>query len=346
MERIITQAEAIREAIHQEMERDPRVVVLGQNVDDHKGTYGTTRGLQPRFGEARVFDTPLSEDAVCGAAIGMALGGLRPIHVHIRMDFLMLSMNQLVNIASKARYMYGGQVSVPLVVRSVIGRSWGQGGQHSQGLHALFMHVPGLRVVAPTTPYDAKGLMTASIEDPNPVMFIEHRMVHMQKGHVPPERYTVPFGRARVLAEGDDVTIVAVAHMAVEAMRAAVLLGEVGIRAEVVDPVSLAPLDAEGIAASVEKTRRLLVVDNSWVFCGASAEIVAGTMERLQGRAPFQVRRMGYAPVTCPTTRCLEDRFYPSARTIAETAHELVRGKAWQAEDVAAPEIVQFKGPF
>ncbi|TMJ08413.1 MAG: alpha-ketoacid dehydrogenase subunit beta, partial [Bacillati bacterium ANGP1] len=159
MERILTYAEAVREATKQEMARDPSVIVLGIGVDDFKAVYGTTRGLLEKFGPERVFDTPLSEDGMTGVAIGAAMAGLRPIHVHIRMDFVMLAMNQIVNIAAKARYMYGGTVSVPIVVRSVIGRSWGQGAQHSQALQALFMHVPGLRVVAPSTPYDAKGCL-------------------------------------------------------------------------------------------------------------------------------------------------------------------------------------------
>src|SRR5207253_3039893 len=171
-ERKLSYVEAIREAIDTEMERDPAVVLFGLDVDDPKAIQGTTRGLAEKYGPERVFGTPLSEDAMTGAAIGMALAGLRPIHVHIRMDFLLLAMNQLVNIAAKSRYMYGGQVSVPIVVRSVIGRSWGQGAQHSQGLHSYFVHVPGLKVVAPSTPYDAKGCLIASIRDNDPVMFV------------------------------------------------------------------------------------------------------------------------------------------------------------------------------
>src|SRR5438093_13129005 len=184
------------------MTRDPSVIVLGLGVDDFKGLYGTTRGLQDEFGPERVFDTPLSEDGLPGVAIGAAMAGLRPIHVHIRMDFVLLAMNQIVNMAAKARYMYGGAVSVPIVVRSIIGRSWGQGAQHSQALHALFMHVPGLRVVAPATPYDAKGCLIAAVRDNDPVIFVEHRLLHGQRGYVPEHPYEVPFGRARVLAPG------------------------------------------------------------------------------------------------------------------------------------------------
>src|SRR6266487_743759 len=210
MERILTYAEAILEATEQEMVRDPAVIVLGMGVDDFKGTWGTTKDLHIKFGRDRVLDTPLSEDGMTGVAIGAALAGLRPIHVHIRMDFVLLAMNQLINIAAKSRYMYGGAVSVPIVVRSVIGRSWGQGAQHSQGLHSYFAHVPGLKVVAPSTPYDAKGALISSIRDDDPVMFIEHRMIHNQTGHVPANSYTVPFGKARILRTGTDVTLVGI----------------------------------------------------------------------------------------------------------------------------------------
>ena len=347
MDRVLTFSQALHEAIEQEMTRDPSVFMLGQGIDDFKGFYGTTKGFVEKFGEQRIFDTPLSEDAMTGVAIGAAIAGQRPILTHIRMDFMLLSMNQLINMAAKMRYMFGGQVSVPLVVRSVIGRSWGQGAQHSQGLHSLFMHFPGLRVVAPTTPFDAKGLMTTSIRDNNPVIFVEHRMVHFQKGHVPVESYTVPFGKCRVLSPGNDVTLVGVSHAAVECMRAAGVLAEKGISAEVVDPVSLSPMDTTGIAESVRKTGRLLVVDSSWAFGGASAEIVTGVAEKLQGQKPFSFARLGFAPVVCPTTKALESLFYPTAQSIAARAYALITGKTdWTPQHVEAPEILEFKGPF
>jgi acetoin:2,6-dichlorophenolindophenol oxidoreductase subunit beta len=346
MNRRISYAEALLEATQQEMSKDPSVIVLGMGVDDFRGIYGTTRGLVDEFGPDRVFDTPLSEDGMTGVAIGAALGGLRPIHVHIRMDFLLLAMNQLVNIAAKSRYMYGGAVSVPIVVRSIIGKSWGQGAQHSQGLHSFFMHVPGLKVVAPSTPYDAKGCLTRAIRDPNPVMFVEHRMVHYQKGEVPKESYEIPFGRARVLAPGKDVTIVGISYMAIEAMRAHAMLAEVGIDAEILDPVSLHPLDVEGIAASVRKTGRLLVVDCAWTTCGATAEITTAVLEALGTGVRF--RRLGHAPVTCPTTKSLENLYYPNSQTIAHEAYALVRGdsKGFHPKAAVASEVIEFKGPF
>lgn len=348
MERLLTYADAIREATEQEMERDPSVILLGLGVDDFKAIFGTTKGLLERFGPNRVSDTPLAEEAMTGVAIGAALAGLRPIHVHARMDYLLVAMNQLVNAAAKLRYMSGGAVSVPIVVRATIGRSWGQGPTHSQGLHALVMHVPGLKVAAPSTPYDAKGLLIESIRDDNPVVFVEHRMLHYQQGHVPAESYTVPFGKARVLARGDDVTLVGISYMALECLRAQRSLEEAGVHAEVIDPVSLSPLDADAIVESVRKTGRLVVVDTSWTFCGATAEIVARVIERLQGERRVQVHRMGYAPVACPTTKNLQDLFYPTVEQIASAAYRIVRGDAgaWAPAAVEAPELVAFKGPF
>src|SRR5205823_4212127 len=279
-ERSLTYVEAVRDATDLEMARDPAVILFGLDVDDPKAIQGTTRGLAEKYGPERVFGTPLSEDAMTGAAIGMALAGLRPIHVHIRMDFLMLAMNQLVNVAAKSRFMFGGQVAVPLVVRSMIGRSWGQGAQHSQGLHSFFMHVPGLKVVAPSTPYDAKGCMAAAVRDDNPVMFVEHRILYYQRGPVPETSYEVKAGKARVAVPGKDVTIVGISYMQVEALRAQRYLEAVGISAEVIDPIWLSPLDVDTIAASAAKTGRLLIVDNGWSTCGASAEILSAVYEK------------------------------------------------------------------
>ena len=347
-DRSLSYGEALLEATAQEMARDPSVIVMGLGVDDPKPIYGTTRGLAQTFGPERCFNTPLSEEGMTGVAVGAALAGLRPIHVHIRMDFLLLAMNQLVNIAAKTRYMYGGAVSVPLVVRGIIGKSWGQGAQHSQGLHSFFMHVPGLKVMAPSTPYDAKGALVAAIRDDDPVVFVEHRLLHALRGHVPEPLYTVPFGRARTVAEGGDVTIVAISYMVVEALRARRLLELEGIGAEVIDPVSLSPLDMDAIEKAVRRTGRLLVVDCGWTMCGAAAEIVAGIVERLQGVVDVRVRRMGFAPVVCPTTRPLENLFYPDPQRIAAAAWALVHGKpeAWTPTGEVEPEAVEFKGPF
>jgi pyruvate/2-oxoglutarate/acetoin dehydrogenase E1 component len=347
-ERSLSYVDAVREATDLEMARDQSVIVFGLDVDDPKAIQGTTRGLLENYGPERVFGTPLSEDAMTGATIGMALAGLRPIHVHIRMDFLMLAMNQLINVAAKSRYMYGGRVSLPLVVRAMIGKSWGQGAQHSQGLHSFFMHVPGLKLAAPSNPHDAKGCLIAAVRDDNPVLFIEHRLLHSQMGPVPEGVYTVPPGKARVATLGDDITIVGLSYMQVECLRARRYLEDIGITAEVIDPIWLSPLDIDTIASSVEKTGRLLVVDSAWTCCGASAEIVAQVAERLQGIRDLRLQRMGFAPATCPTTPILEDLFYPNARSIAAAARDLVEGTAvgWIPAERSDLQSVAFKGPF
>ena len=341
--------DALCEAFLQEMELDPSVVLFGIDVDDHKAIQGSTQGLLKRFGPERVFGTPLSEDAMTGVAIGAAMAGMRPIHVHIRMDFLMLAMNQLVNIASKAHYMYNGQVSVPLVVRSMIGKSWGQGAQHSQGLHSMFMHVPGLKVVAPSNAYDAKGCMISSIRDPNPVIFVEHRLLYNTKSPVPDKSYTVEFGKARVAKKGADITIVGISNMFMECMRASELLSEEGIEAEVIDPISLVPLDIQTIYKSAIKTGRLLIVDNSWTNCGASAEILARVAEMSESHTP-KLRRIGYAATTCPTTPVLEEVFYPNPGSIAQTAYRMLtkENTKWKPDRQRTKLSYQteFRGPF
>ena len=348
MERILSYVDALREATDQEMEKDSSVIVFGLDVDDPKAIQGTTRGLVEKYGPERVFGTPLSEEAMTGAAIGMALAGLRPIHIHIRMDFLMLAMNQLVNVAAKSRYMYGGQVQVPMVVRCMIGKSWGQGAQHSQGLHSFFMHVPGLKVVAPTNPYDAKGCLVQAIRDNDPIIYVEHRILHFQRGIVPEELYRIPPGKARVLEEGQDVTLVGISHMLSECLRAQRYLETIHVHAEVIDPIWLSPLDIETIVKSVRKTGRLCVVDNGWTMCGASAEIVTQVIERLQGEREVVVHRMGYAPATCPPTPSLEGLYYPNARTIASAAYDLVKGgrNGWLPEERKELQEIEFRGPF
>lgn len=348
--RLIRYVDALREAFLQEMERDSKVFLFGLDVDDHKGIQGSTLGLQEKFGKERVFCTPLSEDAMTGVAIGAAMAGYRPIHVHIRMDFMLLCMNQLVNMAAKSHYMYNGQVKVPMVVRTMIGRSWGQGGQHSQALHALFMHIPGLKIVAPSNANDAKGCMIAAIRDNNPVIFIEHRLLYAIDGYVPYSSFEVPLGKARVLKEGDDITIIAVSHMMMEALRAQKHLESIGLKAEIIDPISLWPLDTQTIMTSVEKTGRLLVVDNAWLTCGASSEILIQVYEacRAKNCKLPEMSRMGFAFTTCPTTKPLENVFYPTSRTIASKAYSMIQGESqyWEPDHDAKTEIDAFKGPF
>ena len=348
MERKLSYVDAIREATDQEMARDSSVVVFGLDVDDPKAIQGTTRGLQEKYGPERVFGTPLSEDGMTGIAIGMALAGLRPMHIHIRMDFLLLAMNQLINVAAKARYMYGGQVHVPVVVRAMIGKSWGQGAQHSQALYSFFMHVPGVKVVAPTTPYDAKGCLIHAIRDNDPVLYIEHRILHFQSGLVPEASYAVSPGKARVVTAGRDVTLVGISYMQVECIRAQRYLQSIGISAEVIDPIWLSPLDIDTVVQSARKTGRLCVVDNGWTTCGAGSEIAALVAERLQGTRDIRVCRMGFAPTTCPPSPPLENLFYPNGRKIASAVYDLVNGtkNGWMPEERPELQEIEFKGPF
>ena len=347
--RLLRYVDALREGVAQEMERDPQVFLFGLDVDDHKAIQGSTRGLLEKFGPQRVFNTPLSEDAMTGVAIGAAMAGMRPIHVHIRMDFLMLCMNQLINMAAKAHYMYGGAIRVPLVVRSMIGKSWGQGAQHSQGLYSMFMHVPGLKVVAPSNAYDAKGCMIAAIRDDNPVIFVEHRLLYPTEAYVPEESYAVEFGHARTCTRGVDITIVGVSNMLVECLRAQELLLDAGIRAEVIDPITLVPLDSDTIIDSARRTGRLLVVDNAWTNCGASAEILARVAEA-KNTSTIQMARMGFAATTCPPSPPLEHEYYPNPAKIAARAYSMVRGDetAWtpDPERAALSYQLQFRGPF
>jgi pyruvate dehydrogenase E1 component beta subunit len=258
-------------------------------------------------------------------------------------------MNQLVNMAAKAHYMYAGAVRVPLVVRGMIGKSWGQGAQHSQALYPMFMHVPGLKVVAPSNPHDAKGAMIAAIRDDNPVVFVEHRLLYGTESSVPEAPYALPLGQARVCTRGDDVTVVGVSNMAVEALRADELVREVGISAEVIDPISLVPLDIDTILASARRTRRLLVIDNGWTMCGAGSEIVAQVLERAGPGAGIAVRRMGFAPTTCPPSPGLEALYYPNPATIAAAIHEMVTGRSGWSPDPERAKLAyqtQFRGPF
>lgn len=336
--------EAIRAALVHAMERDPSVFIMGIGVDDHKAVFGSTKDLVKMFGKERVFDTPISEGAMTGVAVGAALNGMKPIHVHIRADFLYLAMDQLCNIAAKWHYMFGGKMNVPLVIRAAIGRSWGQGAQHSQSLQSFFMHVPGIKVAMPTTPADAQGLLLAAIADPNPVILFEHRLLYDLSGEVPDPPRAIPFRLAAVRREGADVTIVANAYMAVESLKAAEFLGGRGISAEVVDPVTLAPLDEEAILASVRKTGRLLVVDSGWTNCGVSAEIAALASEKAWGSLKAPVRRIGTQPVTCPVSKPLETAFYPCARTIAAEVFSML---GHHVPDAEVPALTSaFKGPF
>ena len=338
-------SEAILEATQEEMRRDKKVFVLGQGVDDPKGTLGTTLGLDKLFGKTRCFDTPIAEESTMGFTIGAALAGLRPINVHIRMDFLLVCMNQLVNMAAKMSYMSGGQLKVPIVIRCAIGRSWGQGAQHSQALQSFFSHVPGFKVVMPSLPNDAKNCLKKSIRDNNPTIFIENRMLYgITEKKV--KSFIIKKEKARVLKRGKDITIVGISYMAIESLRARDYLLHKSINAEIIDPIWINPLDIDTIVKSVKKTKKLLVVDNGWLSYGVSSEILTQVLERLNNYK-IKFKRMGFFDSTCPTTKNLEIEFYPDSFKIAQTAYSMVTNKNnWKLSGPESKEISNFKGPF
>lgn len=346
--RKLSYGEAIREALDQAMEHDDTVVVFGLDVDDPKRILGTTQNLLEKYGAERLFGTPLSEEAMTGVAIGMAIAGLRPVHVHIRMDFLLLCMNQLVNMAAKLNSMTGGQLVVPLVVRGIVGKSWGQGAQHSQSLYSLFAHIPGLKVITPTTPFDAKGGMRSAIMDNGPVIFVEQRLLHYQTGYVPVDHYEIEPGKGRIVVAGEDITVVGISYMLIECQRAEKYLHEKNISVELIDPIWLVPIDIDLIVSSVKKTGKLCVVDNDWLSCGLSAEIITSTLERLQGEREITVHRIGFSPVTCAPSPPLENAFYPNAQGIASKINKIINGEVsnWVPDEQLELSEIEFKGPF
>lgn len=317
MPRQLKYFEAIREAQDLCMAKDPAVYLMGLGVPDPRGVFGTTLGLQEKYGPKRVLDIPLSENAMTGVATGSALAGMRPILTHQRLDFALIAMEQMVNQAAKWHYMFGGRSRVPMVIRMIIGRGWGQGPQHSQSLQAWFAHIPGLRVVMPATAHDAKGLLIASIEDDNPVVFLEHRWLHGVSDHVPEGLYRVPLGKARVVRAGGDVTLVASSYMLLESLRAAETLAQGGIQAEVIDLRSLRPLDDAAILESVRKTGRLVVADTGGKAFGVSAEILALVTERAFADLKAAPQRVALPDFPAPTSPVLSDGYYPRAGHIA-----------------------------
>lgn len=321
--RNLSYAQAINEAFHQLMDRDNRVFVLGQGVNNPWYVGTTAEGLDSRFGPKRVVDPPISENAMNGVLIGAALTGMRPIAIHPRLDFLIAGLEQLVNQAANWSYVFDGQVSCPLVVRGIINRGGEQGAQHSQAIHAFFMHVPGLKVVMPATPYDAKGLLIAAVEDGNPVVYIDDRWLYGEMGDVPEEPYSVPIGRGALVSTGEDVTIVAVSYMVKLARESARILADEGISAEVVDVRSLKPLDEDLICSSVCKTGRLVVADGGWRTAGAGAEIAAMVGERAFDRLKAPIRRVTLPDVPAPSSRSLESSYYPSEDGIVQAARTL-----------------------
>ncbi len=338
--------DALAQAQADAMREDPRVFAFGLDVPDFKSIFGSTKGLLQEFGEKRVFGTPLSEDAMTGIALGAALTGLRPIHIHIRVDFLLLGMNQIANMISTMRYMSGGKLKVPLVIRAVVGRGWGQGPQHSKTLHSFFAHIPGLKVIMPSTAQDAYSMLRSAIADDNPVICIEHRWMYDVVGPVD-KSIEVPLGKAHVIKEGKDVSLVTTSWMAIEAIQAAEILARSGISAEVIDVRSIYPLDSETILQSVRKTGRAIIADYDWTFCGFSAELAAQIHHECFGTLKSPVERLGFEHVPCPTTRPLENLFYPSAEHIVRSAEKMLELKPIDmSKDKFYSYENKFKGPF
>jgi pyruvate dehydrogenase E1 component beta subunit len=325
--RELTYAEALNEALRQKMESDERVFLIGEDIGVYGGAFAVTNGLINEFGPERVIDTPISEAAITGACIGAALTGMLPVGEIQFMDFITLSMEQLVLQAAKIRFMFGGNATVPMVLRTPSGSGTGAAAQHSESLENWFVHVPGLKVVMPSSPYDAKGLLISAIEDENPVIFIEHKLLYRTKGHVPEEMYRVPLSQTRVVREGSDLTVVATSIMVPRALEAAQRLAEEGIELEVIDPCTLNPLDDKPIIESVIKTSKALVVHEAVKTGGFGGELVS----RIVDSEAFDyldapVRRLAGLDIPIPYNRNLEYHTVPQVDNIVEEARQLHRG--------------------
>jgi pyruvate/2-oxoglutarate/acetoin dehydrogenase E1 component len=324
--REITYLEAVREALSQEMRRDADVFLMGEDIGVYGGAFGVTRGMLEEFGAERVRDTPISEAVIAGAAAGAALMGMRPVMEIMFMDFLTISMNQLVNQAAKMHFMFGGKANVPMVIRAPAGSGTGAAAQHSQSLEAWFVHTPGIKVLAPATPYDVKGLLVSAIRDNNPIIFMEHKLLYRVKGAVPEETYTIPFGQAEVRRQGRDLTVLAYSIMVPRALEAAEQLAGQGIEVEVVDLRSLKPLDTETIVRSVSKTGRVLILHESprtGGFGGELAALVAESEAFDYLDAP--IRRLAGRDIPIPYNRTLERATVPQVEDIVAAASALAR---------------------
>jgi acetoin:2,6-dichlorophenolindophenol oxidoreductase subunit beta len=326
-ERELTLGEAIREALAEEMRRDSRVLIMGEDVAEAGTVFKVLSGLSAEFGTDRVIDTPISEAGFTGLAIGAAMTGMRPVVDIMFGDFIALVMDQIANQAAKVHYMSGGKWRVPLVMRTTLGATRRSAAQHSQSLHAWLSHVPGLKVVLPSTPYDAKGLMKSAIRDDNPVVFFEDKMMYKLKGAVPAEEYTIPLGVADIKRSGDDITLVATSSMVQVALGAAKMLEEIGIGAEIIDPRTTWPLDEDSLIESVKKTSRAIVIDEGYARYGVTAELASVIAERAFHYLDKPVKRLGAMHVPIPFSPPLEDLTVPTERMVFEAARNMC-GKA------------------
>lgn len=316
----ISFVEAINAALRQSMELDPTVFVFGIGADNKSGIFGSTTGLVERFGPKRVFDTPISEQGITALAAGAAQAGLRPVLVHQRVDFMLYSMDQLVNWIASWRFVSGGRATMPLTIRAIVGKGWGQGPQHAKSLYSWFAHVPGLKVVTPASPADAKGLLMSSIMSNDPTIFIEARSLYAMKEDVPDEPYFIKHGQALVRRPGDNLTLVTFGAMLPMAMEAAERLQAKSIGVEVIDLRTLAPLDIDTVLTSIKKTGRLLVAEMDWIKFGVGAEIIAAVCEEIGDRLVARPRRVGWPHSFVPTSSALEEAFYPTAERLVAAA--------------------------
>lgn len=352
MSRILTYAQAVSEALDQSMENDPSVFVIGLGVSDRAATFGSTKGLVEKYGTKRVIDAPVSENALTGICLGAAITGMRPVMTHIRLEFAMLAMDQIANQAAKWHYMFGGRAHAPMVIRMIVGRGWGQGSQHSQSLHAWFTHIPGLKVIMPSTPYDAKGMMMSAIKDNNPVISIEHRWVYNIKGEVPEDPYYVTLGEPRLLKEGKDVTIVTTSYMGVEAVKAFENLKNKNISADIIDVRTLSPLDDTLIINSVKKTGRLIVADLGCKTSGYAGEVITRVVEKGFSSLKKAPIRLTVPDIPTPTTRALANFYYPLAQDIENAVYFLLDKKEEivpldiKATDPLDVPDASFTGPY
>jgi len=321
--RELTFAQAIREALAEEMRRDANVCIMGEDVAEAGTPFKVLSGLVEEFGKERVLDTPISEAGFTGMAVGAAMTGLRPVVDIMFGDFITLTMDQMVNQAAKVHYMSGGKWRVPMVMRTTLGATRRSAAQHSQSLHAWFSHVPGLKVVLPSTPYDAKGLLKAAIRDENPVVFFEDKMMYKLKGHVPNQEYTIPLGVADIKREGSDITLVATSSMVQVALGAAARLEEAGISTEVIDPRTTWPLDEKTLIESAKKTSRVIVLDEGYERYGVTAEIASVIAEGAFYDLDAPVKRMGAMHVPIPFSPPLEDLTVPTEQTVFATARTM-----------------------
>jgi acetoin:2,6-dichlorophenolindophenol oxidoreductase subunit beta len=343
--RKLSYKDALAEGLLQAMEKDKRVFVMGEGVDDSTGIFGTTLTAHRKFPK-RVMDMPLSEGLIVGAGTGAALSGLRPVMVFARNDFLYLAMDQIANHAAFWPFIHGGNIKIPWVIRTIVGRGWGNGAQHSQSLQALFAHIPGLKVVMPASAHEAKGLLISAIEDDSPVIFIEHRSLYHLEDSVPEKYYSLPLSKGSIIKMGKDITLVALSFMVSEAKKVAAILKEKNIDVEIIDVSSVKPLDEELICKSVKKTGRAVVLDTGWRSFGASAEISALINEKLFGKLKSLVLRIALPDLPVPAGPALEKIYYPDVNMIVNEILKMFGCKTMRDEKVETKETFKFQGPF